>query len=65
MGNVSSWLSARDALKISELISSLQEMKKQYGDIPVFSSIDWDWVTYVEFDKDGQYEYVAPIVRLK
>ncbi len=33
----------------SELITKLQEVIAEHGDLPVYSEVDWDWVHDAEF----------------
>ena len=39
----------RYQMKASELVTSLQTLIAEHGDLPVFSRVDFDWVGSVEF----------------
>lgn len=58
-------------MKISELVAALEKVKSEHGDVDVYSTCDWDFVTEVEFHADsktvtGLESFVpdAPVVEL-
>ena len=53
-----------DAIKISELIVQLQEILKQYGDLPVYCAIDYDWVVCTDYNAGDVFSNL-PHVRLE
>ena len=45
-----------DAIKISQLIKELSNILVEYGDLYVYSRVDYDWVTSVDYI-DEVYKY--------